>query len=263
MSRNSHDRTITGHDRRRSCVGARLRKRIGLRSELHTEIAVRRCVHLLTHPVVANSLNQCIDGNSCAVVRCQAPSQKHDVLISGLAWLRTRGRKSRGNVGGRGGRRRGRGCWRCRRRRGLLRHSVRCTYRHCEGQYDENAKPVVHRSISRRGASVVQNSRAYIRSSQGLVVGLIAIARLARIYCHGLHAMARQFGSVGTSTRRDLFMSQSHHGIDPHGARRRDETRQKRDHNQQHNRQAEQPGVVHRHLEHKRLQQPRRKPTTD
>lgn len=120
----------------------------------------------------------------------------------------------------------------------------------------------IGRSLGRK-ASVVQNSRAYIRSSQGLVVGPTAIARLARIYWHGLHAMARRFGSVGTETRRDLFMSQSHHGIDPHGARRRDEARQKRDRNQQHNRQAEQPGVVHRHLEHKRLQQPRRKPTTD
>ena len=114
-----------------------------------------------------------------------------------------------------------------------------------------------------RGASVIQNARAFVRSSQGSVVGEFAIARLAGSYPHVVRAVARQIGSLGTETRRDLFMSESCHGIDPHGACGRNEARQKRDRNQQHNRQAEQPGVVHRHLEHKRLQQPRRKPTTD
>lgn len=57
-------------------------------------------------------------------------------------------------------------------------------------------------------------------------------------------------------------MSQSHHGIDPHGALGRDGARQERDRHQQRNRRATQPGDVQRHLEEKRLQQPRRKPTT-
>jgi hypothetical protein len=37
---------------------------------------------------------------------------------------------------------------------------------------------------------------------------------------------------IGTYGQRDLFMSQSYHGIDPHGAPGRDEARQERDSNQ-------------------------------
>jgi hypothetical protein len=57
-----------------------------------------------------------------------------------------------------------------------------------------------------------------------------------------LRAIGHQIGVQAQRGRRDLFMPQSHHGIDPHGAPGRDEARQERDRDQQHNRRTKQPG---------------------
>jgi len=123
---------------RRSRVGATFRKGIGPRSQLHAEIAVRRCVHLLTSSVVANPLNKHIVGNRSAVVGCNASPEKHHKILSRSTWLQTPGRGSRRRAWGRGR-------WR-RWSRGLLRHCVWC--QQCrDGQQEENAHAVAHRPM--------------------------------------------------------------------------------------------------------------------
>jgi len=120
---------------------------------------MRRCVHLLTHPIVANPLNQHIAWNSCAVLNCDAPPEKHHNILSRLTWLQTRGSYWTAWGSGRRSRRR----W----NRGLLRHCDWYQKRHCNRQQDENAHAVSHGSMPRAQASDAQNPRANVSSSQG------------------------------------------------------------------------------------------------
>src|SRR4029077_6183352 len=64
LSWNSHTRVRASHARLRRRVAASVEERIGPRSQLHAELAVERCIRLLTHLVVANPLNQYIVWNS-------------------------------------------------------------------------------------------------------------------------------------------------------------------------------------------------------
>jgi hypothetical protein len=120
---------------------------------------MRRCIHLLTHSVVANALHQHIIGKSCAVAGRNASPEKHDQILSRLSWIESREGGSRWTAWGCGRRRRRSG--------GLLRHCAGCQNGHGDRQHDETVHEVAHRSMPRVEASEVQNPRAHVSSSQG------------------------------------------------------------------------------------------------